>query len=477
MRNTSAFQPKSATGLNRGLVSYWRFDESSGNASDSVGSNTLTNVNGATYTTGKIGNGADLELSSTQYFSITDAAQSGLEFLTGDFSISMWVNFESLSDLVGLWDKWNSVSNRRSILWQISSTGMTLDTSANGSAQTNYSASHTFTTSTWYHLVLVKSGTTATFYVDGTAKTSGSATSTLFNNTLDIRIGNRQEVSKPLDGILDEVGVWNRALTSDEITELYNSTNGIQLPSQALTTKAYYPLNGNSRDFSGNGNTGTDTAITYPQGRFGQAARFNGSSSVIGIPYNGLNFEYNNSFTFSCWTQITTSAGEFAFFSNLKNDSTLRGWEVNKAFNSPNVGFYLLSNWDGGSGPRLAVQFNTNLVKNKLVNLVITYSGNSLASGVKCYVDGIPQTVASSAETLSTNTTVHTDNPKLGARISGVSRLNGLLDEVIIESRAWTAKEVETYYRKSMLNYSPIKKSALGTILDYIYSRFFMFFN
>jgi hypothetical protein len=130
---------------------------------------------------------------------------------------------------------------------------------------------------------------------------------------------------------------------------------------------------------------------------------------------------------------------------------------VNKAFNSPNVGFYLLSNWDGGSGPRLAVQFNTNLVKNKLVNLVITYSGNSLASGVKCYVDGMPQTVASSAETLSTNTTVHTDNPKLGARISGNSRLNGLLDEVIIESRAWTAKEVETYYRKSNLNYKQSK--------------------
>ena len=55
--------------LTDNLVSYWKLDESSGNAADSVGSNTLTNTNTVTYSAGKINNGADFERDSAQYFS------------------------------------------------------------------------------------------------------------------------------------------------------------------------------------------------------------------------------------------------------------------------------------------------------------------------------------------------------------------------------------------------------------------------
>jgi len=52
-------------------------------------------------------------------------------------------------------------------------------------------------------------------------------------------------------------------------------------PQQGLV--AGYHLNGNSNDFSGNGNNGTDTSITYSlaNGKFNQGAGFNGSSSKI----------------------------------------------------------------------------------------------------------------------------------------------------------------------------------------------------
>jgi len=69
----------------RGLVSYWKLDEQSGNAIDSVSGNTLTN-NSVTYGDGKIGNGAVLN-GSSGYLSITNSNQKGLG-ITGDMTIS-----------------------------------------------------------------------------------------------------------------------------------------------------------------------------------------------------------------------------------------------------------------------------------------------------------------------------------------------------------------------------------------------------
>lgn len=81
--------------LTDNLISYYKLDESSGNASDSVGSNTLTNVNSVVYATAKLNKGADLERSSSQYLSIADGSQSGLD-ITGNISVSAWIKIESL---------------------------------------------------------------------------------------------------------------------------------------------------------------------------------------------------------------------------------------------------------------------------------------------------------------------------------------------------------------------------------------------
>ena len=57
MRNVSAFQPTQYNSLLNGLVSYWKLDETSGNAVDNIGGNTGVNTN-VTYAAGKINNGA-----------------------------------------------------------------------------------------------------------------------------------------------------------------------------------------------------------------------------------------------------------------------------------------------------------------------------------------------------------------------------------------------------------------------------------
>src|SRR3990167_10109236 len=54
--------------LTDNITAYWKLDESSGNAADSVASNTLTNTNTVGYSAGKINNAADFVGANSTYF-------------------------------------------------------------------------------------------------------------------------------------------------------------------------------------------------------------------------------------------------------------------------------------------------------------------------------------------------------------------------------------------------------------------------
>src|SRR3990167_551156 len=72
--------------LDTNLVAYWKMDESSGDATDSVASHTLTNTN-VTYGTGKINNGAAFNSTGDSLRTTTDTdfffqAEDGIRDLT-----------------------------------------------------------------------------------------------------------------------------------------------------------------------------------------------------------------------------------------------------------------------------------------------------------------------------------------------------------------------------------------------------------
>ena len=77
--------------------------------------------------------------------------------------------------------------------------------------------------STWYMVTLTYDGTIVRAYVNGSA--SGTYTGALSTNNAPVYLGGLNAAGF-FNGKLDEAGVWSRALTSDEVTELYNSGNG-----------------------------------------------------------------------------------------------------------------------------------------------------------------------------------------------------------------------------------------------------------
>lgn len=123
---------------------------------------------------------------------------------------------------------------------------------------------------TWQHLALVYDGATLVLYHNGTQVSTTPASGTITSTTGTLRMGNLEYNIDNfyLDGVLDEVSLWNRALTAQELDCI--SQSGINVATTGL--QLYYKMDqgvagGNNTaitsliDAVGNGN-GTFTAFT-----------------------------------------------------------------------------------------------------------------------------------------------------------------------------------------------------------------------
>lgn len=213
------------------VVAWWSCDEESGTRVDSsANANDLTDNNSVLFGTGKISNACDFESTNSEYLSIADASQTGLDLL-GDWTWSGWIWLESNTGGDPLMEKWLD-STTRSIALQYQTTPrIILYHSNNGTTQGSCDISTTLNTSTWYHLSISYDISAADLhlYVNGSNvgdDLSGCFTVT-YDNSNPFYLGRSTASGTYLDGLLDEVVITNTVLTSTEITELYNSGNGI----------------------------------------------------------------------------------------------------------------------------------------------------------------------------------------------------------------------------------------------------------
>jgi len=77
----------------------------------------------------------------------------------------------------------------------------------------------------WHHIVGVNDGTDLKIYVDGNLEnTNSGAGGTIDNDSVNLNIGRRGDNNLFFSGKLDEAAIWNTALSSDAVTEIYNAT-------------------------------------------------------------------------------------------------------------------------------------------------------------------------------------------------------------------------------------------------------------
>ena len=122
-----------------------------------------------------------------------------------------------------------------------------------------------WTTDAWHHLVAISTTTNAYIYFDGALEaTKGSALG--YTGTGNLLIGKQGEYAGEYwKGSIDEVGVWDVALSASDVAILYNSGDGAVCSSVSSSNLSlYYDMEGGPgasilTDRTGNGNNGTLT--------------------------------------------------------------------------------------------------------------------------------------------------------------------------------------------------------------------------
>jgi len=266
-----------------GLVGYWRFEEGSGTtASDSSGNGkTGTFTNSPSWnSSGKFGYG--VTTSGNAYISVPTVD------IGNEWSIESWF-LSPIPSPVGGWATLTRGSNDHQILAYEGRDLGTYD-NAGGSGFHDCGWDINSLSSGWHHIVAIGNTTGYTnFYVDGTWKCASN-----FRSTLDVvSIGNYQGGGQPW-GTFDEVQIFNRSLTADEIRELYESR--VQYPTQTTFT-ASEPNTGDTdvtyslyRNISLVTSTENGTAVRLPAGYhyyvFNATAGTNYTTASLLLPLN-----------------------------------------------------------------------------------------------------------------------------------------------------------------------------------------------
>lgn len=213
--------------LTSGLVAYYKLDESSGNASDSVGGFTATN-NSVTYWAGLINNGGEFDWSAS-YFSM--ASNLGLNWPSQNYTYSLWVRPTSNMSAQTVFFNNVDVTYHNYNYIEFYSWAMRLVRVRGGIAADVLNVAYAMMAGTLYNLVATYDGSTLELSINdvsiGTKASSGNGSSWYSDSsTIWAEVGGGNK----FDGMIDEVGVWNRKLSGAEKTELYNWWAGVQRP-------------------------------------------------------------------------------------------------------------------------------------------------------------------------------------------------------------------------------------------------------
>lgn len=209
-----------------GLISYWPLDESAGNvAADVAGGHNGTKVGGAVWQSGKLGN--CLNTNGSGYVVIPEHAD--LRPMAG-VSMQAWVNIGSFSMWYGIAGNiQDNGSNESGYYLYTSGSGVDWYVSVTSDHRFK-TASASASTGVWTHFIGTFDGGTVRLYKNGqlAASVPGSGKVSWRFMPLDMNIGRYHDDNENfvLNARIDEVALWDRALTQEEVTFLYNGGAG-----------------------------------------------------------------------------------------------------------------------------------------------------------------------------------------------------------------------------------------------------------
>jgi len=414
--------PAACTPPPSGMVSWWGGDN---NALDSAGNNDGTLVNNITYAPGMVGRAFSLD-GNGDYVSVPDSPSLDI---TSQVTLDAWIYPTALGGRIV-----NKITAG-------GGDGYLLDTYGGVArfivGNQGLNGATALPLNTWTHVAGTYNGTTMTVYVNGAFDSSRAVSISIPANNLPLRIGADSNGASPFSGLIDEVEVFNRALSASEIAAISNAGSAgkcrscLTPPSNMVS---WWDGEGNADDIIGTNSGTLQNGTSFSPGKVGQAFSLDGTNDYVTVPSSpDLNFG-SNPFTISTWIK-TSQTGS---------------WKRIVAKRDPTGGGYWYSLVINDSRARLELCAGCNLDSGSIVNdgewHLIVVTRDRTANMFNMYIDGI-------LENTRTDNGFAFDNGigsplEIGkwASESYGGTYAGLIDEVQIFNRALTADEIAAIY-------------------------------
>lgn len=390
--------------LDNSLVGFWRFENSTSAIDESGYGNNGTLVGGVTQGAGKFG-------SAYEFDGVDDCVNipnSNSLDISGDITISAWVKptFNSNGD----GDVLEKGGCGGYLIWAATDTYFQFDKQCDGGSVVGYDP---LSSNNWNYLTAVKSGSTSTTYLNGVLVGTDSNFAN-FTNSGALTIGCGGDGS--FNGSIDDVMIFNRSLSAQEISALYNSSatkysNNLTLAQGAHTIKAYaVDIGGNinsteTRTFTIDSQAPTFPYITYSPTSSddldpNQVIPINVNVSDTDNNFDSAMIQWKNST--ATWDEATNISLELqslvGLVTALNGSFTLPSYESNITFRiwaNDTTGEYNVSRnytlasfwdctWTSTSDLGALAGWNNNKV---LGNITINNTGDAQYSNNNCTLD------------------------------------------------------------------------------------------
>ncbi|MFT6861483.1 MAG: hypothetical protein ACJAVK_000035 [Akkermansiaceae bacterium] len=218
-----------------GLVENWAFDDDYSAEVDPSHAGTLvtTGTGSGSFVAGKFGSAIDLANSTdNQAFVTIGGDENDMDFTGGSMSISAWYTTESL------YTNWQTLAGKgEGNGWRIarasaSGTGLTFS----GRRPHDFDAELDQQDGSWHHLVAtVESGGDNNMYINGVLMATNSSGVLLENRGNAMQIGGNPDAgNRGWNGNIDDVAIWNRALSQSEVDSIWNGGTGASIASLSV---------------------------------------------------------------------------------------------------------------------------------------------------------------------------------------------------------------------------------------------------